>query len=107
MNLIEKWKPHAGYTFIYENYQKKPIEQIIKLCQHFKIEFKPWIYTQIYNRSLTVYRDTRRPIKDDFNSQFYRTTLMTQKHNTSNGVVGHYVKNLSREEIKELNSLIN
>ena len=106
LELIKKWEPHAGYCFVYEKYKKNPIIQITKLCKMLKFDFKPWKIKQIYKKSNMLYKDSRLPVIDNFKSKFYQRTLLTKRHNTSNGAVGHYAKHLSKTEIDELNKLL-
>ncbi len=104
IQMFNDWKPYANYIFRYEAYRSNPVRHIVDIAKAIGID-KPLFYGHIHDESNQLYNDDRRPKKDDFKNEFYRKTLLTKSHNTSNGVSGHYKTNFNKEELSEINKV--
>jgi hypothetical protein len=90
---------HVHYLFKYEDYS---LEYIKKLCVFLNIHKEDSEIESIMNELHELHISKTIVKTDDLTDEFYRTTLISQIHNTSNGQSKKYITHFSAEDNKKI-----
>jgi hypothetical protein len=90
IDLFYKFKQHSNYIFKYENYSMKEIKNLlvvlkINLTTIEIADVMKKINNMLYDKNIIKYDDFT------YKDNGYKKTLMTQSHNTSNGISNKFV----------------
>ena len=108
------WEPHADFIFRYEDYVENKELHIMELAKvlgvHVDTKDIGYILTEIDN----LHKGGACPLTDGnitdtqridmlVTDPVYKTTMMTKSHNTSNGAIGKYKKEMPQPVINKIN----
>jgi len=99
IDLFYKFEKHCNFIFKYEEYS---INLINKLCIDLNINLNTIEIIEIMKEVNDLFNDTQIPDKDDNNNEFYKNTLLSKHHNTSNGQINKFINKMNINEIKLL-----
>lgn len=112
MKQYEDWEPHDDYIFNYERYMESKNQHIRDIADILKVQLTDEDIMNIIKQSTELHMGVACPLDDNINEDdrirmmindtAYRTTLMTQKHNTSNGAIGKYRKEMPQYVINKI-----
>lgn len=88
IDLFEKYKDKSDFIFRYEDYSAYIVKEIAKLL-HISVDLQTILNIMV---ELENMKNSKTIVeKDDHTNEYYRKTLLSRHHNTSNGMINKYV----------------
>lgn len=99
IDLFELYHDKSDFIFKYEDYSAYIVKQIAKLL-HISIDLHSILNIMV---ELENMKNSKAIVeKDDHTNEYYRKTLLSQHHNTCNGMINKYVYLMDRNERTKL-----
>jgi hypothetical protein len=98
IKLFNKLKNHVTCIFKYEQYCDLAVMELSK-----QINLTPEYTTEIMKEVDDLHKSKDIVMNDDMNDELYKSTLITQSHNTSNGMSKKYLTFFSKTELDKIN----
>jgi hypothetical protein len=99
IEMVNKFTSYSHYIFKYENYN---LDYIHELCQFLKIDKTKEEILNIMSELDFLHKSKKICLVDNPDDDFYKITLLSQHHNTSNGQSKKYKTFFSPEENQKL-----